>query len=47
MRWAGHEALMGRQGMHVEVWWESQNTREHLEDLDLGGKAILKYVLEE
>jgi hypothetical protein len=24
MRWAGHVALMGRRGMRVGFWWESQ-----------------------
>jgi hypothetical protein len=24
MRWAGHVARMGRRGMHVGYWWESQ-----------------------
>jgi hypothetical protein len=24
MRWAGHVAQMGRPGMHIGYWWESQ-----------------------
>jgi hypothetical protein len=24
MRWAGHVARMGRRGMHIGYWWESQ-----------------------
>jgi hypothetical protein len=24
MRWTGHVARMGRTGMHIEYWWESQ-----------------------
>jgi hypothetical protein len=24
MRWAGRVARMGRRGMHIEYWWESQ-----------------------
>jgi hypothetical protein len=27
MRWAGHVARMGRRGMHVGYWWESQKER--------------------
>jgi hypothetical protein len=24
IKWAGHLALMGRRGMHIRYWWESQ-----------------------
>jgi hypothetical protein len=27
MRWAGHVARMGRIGMHIGFWWESQKER--------------------
>jgi hypothetical protein len=27
MRWAGQVARMGRRGMHIEYWWESQKER--------------------
>jgi hypothetical protein len=29
MRWAGHVARVGRRGMHVDFWWESQKERGH------------------
>jgi hypothetical protein len=29
MRWAGHVARMGRRGMPIDYWWESQRERDH------------------
>jgi hypothetical protein len=29
MRWVGHVARMGRRGLHIEYWWESQKERDH------------------
>jgi hypothetical protein len=46
MRWAGHVAQMGRRGMHIGYWWESQKERDHWEDLDVGGWTILTWILE-
>jgi hypothetical protein len=37
---------MGRRGMHIEYWWESKKERDHWEDQDVGGWAILKWILE-
>jgi hypothetical protein len=31
----------GRRGMHRGCWWESQN-----EDLDVGGRIILKFIVD-
>jgi hypothetical protein len=30
MRWTGHVARMGRKGMHIGLWWESQKERKQL-----------------
>jgi hypothetical protein len=42
MRWVRHVAIMGSRGMRVGYWWESQEERDHWNDLDVGEKIILK-----
>jgi hypothetical protein len=39
-------AHMGRRGMHIEFWWESQNVRNNREYLYLGERIILEWILE-
>jgi hypothetical protein len=33
---------MGRRGIHIGFWWESQKERDDYEDLDVYGRIILK-----
>jgi hypothetical protein len=32
--------------MHIGYWWENPKERDHWEDQDVGGWAILKWLLE-
>jgi hypothetical protein len=27
--WKGHVARIGRRGMHLQIWWESEKERDH------------------
>jgi hypothetical protein len=29
IRWAGNAARLGRSGMHIGLWWESQKEKDH------------------
>jgi hypothetical protein len=44
--WARHVAWMGRSWMYIGGWWESQKERDHQEDRDVGGRIILKWILD-
>jgi hypothetical protein len=35
---------MGRRGMHIGYWWETQKKRDHWEDQGVGGWTILKWM---
>jgi hypothetical protein len=46
MRWIGRVARIGRRGIHIGYWWESQKERAHYEDQVVGELIILKWILE-
>jgi hypothetical protein len=46
MRWAGRVTRIGRKGMHIGYWWESQKERAHWEDQDVGWRIILKWIFD-
>jgi hypothetical protein len=39
----GHVAHMGREGMRAEFWLGNTKERDHLVDLDVEGRIILKW----
>jgi hypothetical protein len=39
-------SMHGRRGMHIGYWWQSQKEKDHLEDLNVGGRIIFKWILE-
>jgi hypothetical protein len=43
---SGHVARLGRRGMHVIFLWERQKKRNQGECLDVGGRIILKWILD-
>ena len=45
MRWAGHVARMGKEEMYTEFWWGNLRERDHLKDLGVDGRILLKYIL--
>jgi len=42
MRWAGHVARMGTGEVLIRFWWGDLRERNHLEDLGVDGRIILK-----
>jgi hypothetical protein len=44
--WAGYVAQLGEKRMHIKFWWESQKEKDHMEGLVVGGRIILKLILE-
>jgi len=45
LRFAGHVACMKRWKMHMKFWSENLKGRDHLEDLGIGERIILEWIL--
>jgi hypothetical protein len=45
IRWAGHEARMGRGGTCTDCWWKSQRKGGYQEDQDIGSWIRLEWIL--
>ena len=46
MRWAGHEAHMGRREVYKWFWWGNPRERDHLLDSGLERRIILRWIQE-
>jgi len=44
MRWVGHIACMGGGGVHTGCWWGYLRERDYLEDPDIDGRIILRWI---
>ena len=44
LKWAGHVARVGERKGYTGFWWRYLMERDHLEDLGIDGKIILKFV---
>jgi hypothetical protein len=42
MKWAVHAEGMGRGKVHVVFWWGNLREKDHLKDLGINGRVILK-----
>jgi len=44
MRWARHVAHTGGGEMYTGFWWGKLREREHLENPEIGGRIILRWI---
>jgi hypothetical protein len=44
MRWARHEARMGRTEVYTGFWWGILREKDHLEDPGVDGRIILRWI---
>jgi hypothetical protein len=45
MRWTGHVTRMENRRGAAGLWWENLREGDHLEDVGIDGKKILKWIL--
>ena len=45
MRWAGHVEPIGRKEMRTWFCWGNLRERDHLEDLSVAGRIILRWII--
>ena len=44
MRWTGQVVSMERGKVHTGFWWRNVSEREHLENQDISGRTILRWI---
>jgi hypothetical protein len=44
MKWVGHVALWVREEVHTGFWWGNLRERDHLEDPNVDGRIILRWI---
>jgi len=45
MRWAGHKTHIGRrEEVLTGFWWENLRERDHLGDLGVNGRILLRWI---
>jgi hypothetical protein len=44
MKWAVHVARMRKGEVHIGFWWGNLRERDHLKDLGIDGRVILKWI---
>jgi hypothetical protein len=44
MTWAGHVTLMAERKAYAGFWWGKLRERDHLEDTDVDGRIILRWI---
>jgi len=44
MRWAENVARMGTEEVYRGFWWGNLRERDHLEDTDVEGRIILRWI---
>jgi len=44
MRWAEHVARIGRADVYTGFWWRKLGEREHLEDLSVDRRIMLRWI---